>query len=228
MIKVAILEYEKETKEILYELGRCFHDLDWTFRIYNKASDLAKRMKYEEYQLFIFDEVFKTPRLESVFVHDNPNAIFIYVCENPIRTKQKDQRTRVLYLKKETIALQIQEQKEYLISQCSQSNSYELNYGGVHVNLPYQDIYFLDKMDKMIYFHTKKGEFHMRASMQDLEKDFEEYGFLRVHVSYLVNTKHIVAWYKDEVELATGEKIPLSRAQKKKILALKRLKKTID
>ena len=85
-------------------------------------------------------------------------------------------------------------------------------------------IMILDKMEKMIYFHTKKGEFHERANMSDLEKVFTPYGFLRVHVSYLVNAIHIVAWYKDEVELDNGDRIPLSRQQKRKILALKRVK----
>lgn len=44
--------------------------------------------------------MFKTPRLESVFVHDNPNALFIYVCKNALATKDKDQRSRVLYIEK--------------------------------------------------------------------------------------------------------------------------------
>lgn len=79
MIKVAILEYEKETKDIVFQLSKLFVNEDWCFRHYLKASDLAKRMKEEEYQLFIFDEMFKNARMESVFVHDNPNAIVIYV-----------------------------------------------------------------------------------------------------------------------------------------------------
>ena len=64
-------------------------------------------------------------------------------------------------------------------------------------------------------------------NMSDLEKVFTPYGFLRVHVSYLVNAIHIVAWYKDEVELDNGDRIPLSRQQKRKILALKRVKSDI-
>ena len=94
MIKVAILEYEKETKDIVFQLSKLFMHEDWCFRHYLKASDLAKRMKEEEYQLFVFDEMFKTSRIESVFVHDNPNAIVIYVCENPIKTRGDDERSR--------------------------------------------------------------------------------------------------------------------------------------
>ena len=59
MIKVAILEYEKETKDIVFQLSKLFMHEDWCFRHYLKASDLAKRMKKEEYQLFVFDEMFR-------------------------------------------------------------------------------------------------------------------------------------------------------------------------
>lgn len=59
MIKVAILEYEKETKDIVFQLSKLFMHEDWCFRHYLKASDLAKRMKKEEYQLFVFDEMLR-------------------------------------------------------------------------------------------------------------------------------------------------------------------------
>lgn len=226
MIRVALLEYEKESMEMVFALAKIFEEIDWTFRIFTRASDLARRMKKEEYQLFIFDEVFKTPRLESVFVHDHPHALFIYLCKNPLAVKGTDQRERVLYMNKAQIRQNVEEEKERLLSQYRQSEFYELNYDGIHVRLPFQEIYYLDKLEKMIYFHTRKGEFHERANMSDLEKKLSVYGFIRVHVSYLVNAKYIVAWYKDEVELINGERVPLSRAQKKKILAQKRSKRT--
>ena len=219
MIRVAFLEYEKETKDIVFELARIFNEMDWTFRHYRKASDLAKAMKNEEIHLFIFDEMFKTSRLESVFVHDNPNALFIYVCQNASLTKANDQRSRVLYIEKDKLIGDLRKYENTILAQCSQVDLYNLSYDGVHVNLAYEDIYYLEKVDKMVYFHTKKGEFHKRINMSELETIFAPYGFLRVHVSYLVNAKHIVAWYKDEVMIVTQEKIPMSRAQKRKIMA---------
>ena len=85
------------------------------------------------------------------------------------------------------------------------------------MNLAYEDIYYLEKNEKMVYFYTKKGVFHKRDSMNALEEIFKEFGFLRVHVSYIVNSKYIVAWYKDEVELINKVLIPVSRGKKRKI-----------
>lgn len=218
MIKVAFLEYEKYTKEIAFQLSKIFMEVEWTFRHYLKASDLKKACDHEDYTLFVFDEMFKTQRVESVFVHDNPNALFIYVCEDIRAVKKDDQRSRVLYISKENVVEDLLEIQDKILSQCSQVDIYEFNYDGTHVNLPYEDIYYMEKVDKMVYFYTKKGEFHKRVNMSDLETQFENYGFVRTHVSYLVNEKRIVAWYKDEVEIMGGTKIPMSRAQKRKIL----------
>lgn len=222
MIKVAILEYEKETKDIVFALARLFSDVDWTFRYFNKASVLARQMKDESFQLFIFDEMFKTSRLESVFVHDNPSASFIYVCKNPIMIKNKDERSRVHYISKDELDQDLSNISSKLLAQCKQDQLYELDYAGTHVSFPYDDIYYLEKMDKFIYFHTKKGVFHQRSNLKELETLFTPFGFIRTHVSYLVNEKYIVSRSKDEVELINQEKVPLSRAQKKKILAKKR------
>lgn len=222
MIRVAILEYEKETKEIVFQLSKMFNKTDWTFRHYWKASELAKAMKEESYQIFIFDEMFKNPRLESVFVHDNPNSIFIYVCENSQAVRADDQRERILYIDKEDVAKHLEENKKMIVSQSIQNDVYSFSYSGVHVNLPYEDIYYLEKIEKMVYFHTKKGVFKKRTNMSELEEVFEPYGFLRVHVSFLVNAKYIVSWNKEEVEMLQGNRIPFSRQQRRKILASKK------
>ena len=217
MIRVAILEHEKETKDIVFLLARVFRQTDWVFRHYFKASELAKRMKEEPYQVFIFDEMFKSPRMESVFVHDNPDAVLIYLCEDPLKAKAGDDRERIFYLSKNSLTAGLESISQRLIAQSSQNDNYTLIYDGTHVNIPYQEIYYVEKIEKMVWFHTRKGVFHKRMNMSDLEKLFAPYGFLRVHVSYLVNRKHIRSWNKEDVELNNGQVIPLSRAQKRKL-----------
>ena len=217
MIRIAILEHEKETKDIVFLLSRVLNRADWVFRHYFKASELAKRMKEESYQIFIFDEIFKSPRMESVFVHDNPDAVFIYLCRDPEQLRAEDNWERIFYLGKDSLASGLESISRRLIAQSSQNDNYTLIYDGTHVNIPYQEIYYVEKIEKMVWFHTKKGVFHKRMNMSDLEKIFAPYGFLRVHVSYLVNRKHIRAWNKEDVELVTSALIPLSRAQKRKL-----------
>ncbi len=216
MIRIAILEHEKETKDIVFLLSKMFENTDWTFRHFFKASELAKACKQMTFHMFIFDGMFQTPRFESVFVHDNPNALFMYVCDSQ---QAGDQRGRILHISKENLEEDLKKYQETVVSLCQQVDLYNLNYDGVNVNLPYEDIYYMEKIDKMVYFHTRKGTFHQRMNMSSLEEAFAGYGFIRVHVSYLVNEKHITAWYNDSVQVNDEEVIPMSRAQKRKLNA---------
>ena len=208
MVKIAILEHEKETKDIVFQLAGFFKEIDWTFRHFFKASELAKRIKEEQYQIFIFDEIFKNSRLESVF---------IYVCKNPEDIRAGDMRERIHYISKENMQKDLESIKENLVGQARQKESYSLTYNGVQIDIPVEDIFYMEKVEKNVYFHTKKGEFHRRINLSALEDVFRPYGFKRVHVSYLVNGKYITATYKDEVEINHETRVPLSRAQKKKL-----------
>jgi DNA-binding LytR/AlgR family response regulator len=217
MVKIAILEHEKETKDIVFELASYFHDVDWTFRHYYKASALAKAIKEEKFQFFIFDEIFKSARLESVFVHDNPSSLILYVCKDPKAVANGDTRSRVFYLSKDHLIEDLTAIQPKLVQQAKQQETYSLVYQGVKIDIPIEDIYYLEKIDKNVHFHTRKGEFHRRLNLTDLEEQLSKYGFLRVHISYLVNAKYMTAIYKDEVELNHSIKVPMSRAQKKKL-----------
>ncbi len=217
MIKIAILEHEKESKEIVFQLASFFSKIDWTFRHFYKASLLNKAMKDEEYQIFFFDEMFQTPRLESVFVHDNPSALFVYLCKDPAPKQAAETRRRVLYISKYNIRQDMKIIEGQLKAQVSQKECYALVYQGVKIDIPIEDIYYLEKVGKNVHFHTRKGEFHRRLNLADLDEHFARYGFLRVHISFLINGKYLTGIYKDEVELNHSMKVPLSRAQKKKL-----------
>lgn len=217
MIKVAILEHENETKDIVFALGQFFSTIDWTFRHYYKASLLAKGMKEEAFQIFFLDEMFHTPRLDGVFIHDNPSALMIYLCQDPQPFTLAETRSRVLYLSKSNLRRDLETIRPRLIEQAGQRDSYALIYQGVKIDLPIEDIFFLEKIGKNVHFHTRKGEFHRRLNLADLETEFEPYGFLRTHISYLVNAKYITGIFKEEVELNHHLRVPLSRAQKKKL-----------
>ncbi|MCF0246119.1 MAG: LytTR family transcriptional regulator [Ileibacterium sp.] len=217
MVKIAILEHEKETKDIIFKLAGFFKDTDWTFRHFFKASELAKRIKEEQYQIFIFDEIFKSARLESVFVHDNPSSVFVYVCKDPQEVKGTDMRERIHYISKDNMNKDLDAIREALVGQAKQKENYLLTYNGVQIEIPIEDIYYMEKVEKNVYFYTKKGEFHRRINLSSLEDTFTPFGFKRVHVSYLVNGKYITATFKDEVEINHSIRVPLSRAQKKKL-----------
>ena len=62
--------------------------------------------------------------------------------------------------------------------------------GGIQL-LDTADIYYLETHSRMLYYHTSKGEFAARASLQSAEKQLAEYHFVRCNQCYLVNLAYV-------------------------------------
>lgn len=84
--------------------------------------------------------------------------------------------------------------------------------GGIQL-LDTGGIYYLETRSRMLYYHTVKGEFAVRASLQSAEKQLAEYHFVRCNQCYLVNLKH-VRGIENEFALVGEDRLEISRRQK--------------
>lgn len=96
------------------------------------------------------------------------------------------------------------------------------------VDLPLEQISYLEVMDHYVSIHTREGTYTMGATLSSLEKEMETHGFLRVHKSYLVNMRYIRKFRSRECLLADGTTLAVSEKnysqQKQKYLLWKGLK----
>ena len=85
--------------------------------------------------------------------------------------------------------------------------------GGIQL-LDTADIYYLETHSRMLYYHTSKGEFAARASLQSAEKQLAEYHFVRCNQCYLVNLptsralKTTLPCENDRLEISDGSVRP--------------------
>lgn len=56
--------------------------------------------------------------------------------------------------------------------------------------LPYQEIYFIEKVNKEVLIHTARGDYSVRWTLSELEEMLPS-AFVRVHKSFLVNANKI-------------------------------------
>jgi len=83
---------------------------------------------------------------------------------------------------------------------------------GEYRQIDVRDIYFFETaMDHMVRVWYAGGNFVFPSSLSDLEKRLGEYGFLRVHRSYLVSVGAVHRISFKEVVLNNGQAIPISR-----------------
>lgn len=74
-----------------------------------------------------------------------------------------------------------------------------------------------------VYFANKEKVF-VAKTMLDYEKMLDDFGFFRIHQSYLVNFKYVVRFDTEELELylTTGEALPVSNRKKTILLEMLR------
>ena len=84
--------------------------------------------------------------------------------------------------------------------------------GGIQL-LDTADIYYLETHSRMLYYHTAKGEFAVRASLQSAEKQLAEYHFVRCNQCYLVNLAYVKG-IESDFALVKDDRLEISRRQR--------------
>lgn len=93
---------------------------------------------------------------------------------------------------------------------------FETQQGVFQVNA--KQIVYIENIVHCQCLHLKdKQELTIRSKMSVLESNLESKGFIRIHKGFIVNYRYIKRIDAAEVILVTGEKLPLSRTQKKKV-----------
>lgn len=215
MLRVAILETEEVTKNILFTLGEVFQDEDWTFRYFTKLSQLAKSQQDKDYHLIIMQEKFDTERIASTFILPYPERVIVFTSNH---AKQKgDLSHRILYIDKKDLKEELKGLPRIMSHYLLTDDEYLFSYNHVNVPLKIRDIYYIEKDNKNLIYHTKRGKFSERKNIKDAEKIFEKYHFLRIHSSFLVNYQYITKIDTDTVYLHDLG-LPFARLRRQEVI----------
>lgn len=77
---------------------------------------------------------------------------------------------------------------------------------------------YVETYNRHLLFHTEKENIVSYKSMKDAEQELEDKGFARCHTSYIVNLFYVKGVKKLEIELITGEVIPISQPKRKEFM----------
>lgn len=99
-------------------------------------------------------------------------------------------------------------------------NRQELPYSFVEGNkkLRIEDIMYIETSRHKNLFHTTDGVYSIYKKLNEIEEDLKEYGFLRIHQSFLVNMRHVHKISSYVLTLKNGKElsVPKSRYQEVK------------
>ena len=128
------------------------------------------------------------------------------------------------FLLKDDLEHTIKECMDSLIEELHKKDCYvEFSFVEGQIRLQTDDIIYIETAKHKNVFYTKKQAYTIYKKMDEIEEELAEFGFVRVHQSFLVNMHYIEKISSYVLRLITGKEIsvPKSRYQEvKRIFAL--------
>lgn len=81
-----------------------------------------------------------------------------------------------------------------------------------------KSISHIETFNRKLLLHTEQENIICYKSMKEMEKELQDKGFVRCHTSYIVNLFYVKGIKKLDIELITGEKIPVSQPKRKEFM----------
>ncbi len=142
-----------------------------------------------------------------LFLTAHDELVYSSIQFQPFRFIRKDyidsELEEAVYALNEHICMQAQNRSVYL----------HTSTGDITMNV--EDIKYAEIYNHSIMIHTLEDEvFTCYGKLSDYEKQWEKFGFIRTHKSYLVNGRCIYSIRENAVVLDDGKEILLSRRRK--------------
>ncbi len=91
--------------------------------------------------------------------------------------------------------------------------------GDKRVKVDCDTVSYIESQRNNVIIHCAEGDYTTAGPLKKFEEMLASHGFGKCHNAYLVNLSHVEAVLKEEIELSTGEHLPISRAKKKEFMA---------
>ncbi|SJZ80902.1 LytR/AlgR family response regulator transcription factor [Anaerorhabdus furcosa] len=79
------------------------------------------------------------------------------------------------------------------------------------------EIYYIESLTRTLTIHTQTSQIAMIGKISEMEESLSNYGFMRVHKSFIVNLKYIKNIFKDVITLDNNDTILLSKHKSKQV-----------
>lgn len=225
MLRIAIVENSDFAKNIIFALSKILDD-EFSFVHFEKISEFIKKKKTKDFDVIILNEAYNNIRVTSALEYQKSNAIIIY-CSYEEVTLAHSPYTRIFTINSNRYNEDLKAIQPYLQERLNNHKEYFFSYNGVKIRLKFHDIYYIEKEEKNLVYHTKLGEFQERGSIAKKSEELEAYDFIRINGGIIVNYEYIFKVDSEELELVNHEVLPISRSRKTKLIDFIRSKNKV-
>lgn len=221
MIRIAVVDDEKiitdmEQKKIKNILD--FFSEEYEIYIFTDGITLLNQFDNYKFDLIILDidmpditgmEIAKKLRgkdidIEIIFVTNKDDFVYDAIKYSPFRFIRKLKFDSEIYEALENFIYK--REKETIVK------TFSTDYGKKMIQI--NKIIFIEvRSHKLTVYMNNNKNFIANGNLKDIENEIAEYGFIRIHQSYLVNFQYINIIKQKEIVLDNGERLPISRGK---------------
>lgn len=219
--RIGICDDEEIILDKLYQLIRNkFEKINCEFDInkFTNAKSLINSHSKDDYDIVFLD--IDMPKINGIEVAQNirissPNTIIIFVTGKDELVYESFKVQPFRFILKSKLA---EELTEAIIEahKLLEKNTYK-----IHIkidNKPYEidvnSILYIESSRNYIIINTVSNkQYKYKDSINQKERELEEYGFIRTHLGYLVNQRYIQRISNENVIIKNNQKIPISRSR---------------
>lgn len=187
------------------------------------GKDLYEGLKNKQYHLIFLD--IELPEIDGVEIgryireiQKNNITQIVYISANREYAMDLFKVRPLDFLIKPLDEKKIKEIMTLFVSLNDDSNDvfyYKKGYTECKVNIC--DIIYFSRENRQVTIYTLHGEDTFYSSLESIYEQLEEYGFLFIHKSYIVNIKFISKIKYDQLWMINQKNLPISQSRRKEI-----------
>lgn len=122
------------------------------------------------------------------------------------------------FLRKSHIDSELEETVIRLYKYLSKSHQcYTFTFQSKLISLPYNKIKYIEAYGHEVIIHTTDTDIRTNKSLSEIEKVLSAYGFIRIHKSFIANTRFIFSVEHNNIILTDNSSLPVSRTKNEEI-----------
>lgn len=194
--------------------------IDYKIVEYQSGNEIAKKLNIvENFDILILDidmpgidgiEIAKRlmdSKVNIIFATNHEELVFEAIHSRPFRFIRKEKLSEELCEALPAVVEKIR--KETIL--------YDFGNGRDSYKLRIVDVDYIESNGHYIHIHTRDKVVQIRGKISLYEEKLKDYGFIRVHLGFLVNVRSIYSITSKGVTLDDGKSLPISRKNVEKI-----------
>lgn len=223
MISIAICD---DDRAFLKEFTRLIHDYfkEYKKSVYIKTFSNGKELlrSKDEFKYVFLDidmpEIVGTEVARILCKHKDIDIDIIFVTNHDGMVYESLKYQPLRFLRKSKIDVELAEVlRTIIMTDSKKTNIISFNTRNGIIYQKVNDIMYIDVLDHDVIVHTKDIEVHVYGTLNYFEEKLKDDSFVRIHKSFLVNSRFINTINSKNVILDNQKQLPLSRYKADKV-----------